>query len=71
MNEKICVHEKVFSPNVLCSYPPKCEWICRICAKTGIDTIGKLASNEYERLLDLKENANKMAAEIMQNKDEN
>ena len=47
----ICVeHEKVYSPAVLLSYPPKYKWICRKCGAEGIDTIGEYADDEYERL---------------------
>lgn len=44
------VHDKVYSPVVLLSYPPQYKWICRKCGAEGIDTIGEYADNEYERL---------------------
>lgn len=45
-------HEKVFSPTMLCSYPPKQRWICRTCKETGTDTLGTYEDfTEYDRLM--------------------
>ena len=31
-----CVHDKVYSPTMLVSYPPQMPWICRKCGEQGI-----------------------------------
>ena len=32
-----CTHDKVYSNNMLTSYPPQTEWICSKCGKQGVE----------------------------------
>ncbi|MCK9482489.1 MAG: hypothetical protein M0R38_12175 [Bacteroidia bacterium] len=45
-------HDKVYSNEILCSNPPQCKWICRMCGKRGTDIVGEKPIDEYQELIE-------------------
>jgi hypothetical protein len=45
------LHEKVFSPSVLLSYPAQYPWICRLCGAQGVERDSVIVVNEYADLM--------------------
>lgn len=45
-----CKHDKVYQNEILCSNPPKQNWICKKCGEMGCDTIGVTIVDDYTKM---------------------
>ena len=47
----VCNHDKVYSREILTSYPPQQPWVCRKCGAKGSRILGQEAFEEYSELM--------------------
>lgn len=45
----MCLHEKVYANHILATNPPRRPWVCKKCGERGMDVVGNIDMNEYDK----------------------